>query len=68
MENEFKPDYDIRTVIIGRKDIDRISEILAEIDGIETCSIEVARAINEKVLEAQNLIYEWVHTGFRKQY
>lgn len=57
-ENEFKPDYNIETVIMGKTDVNRISEALAEIDSVSS-NIEDARAINKLVLECQNLICNW---------
>ena len=57
-QNEFKPDYDISTVIMGKADVNRISEALAEIDTVSS-NITEARAINKLVLECQNLICNW---------
>ncbi len=56
--NEFKPDYDIETVIMGKADIDKISTKLADIDSIATV-IEDARKINALVLQCQALICNW---------
>ena len=57
-KNEFNPDYNIETVIMGKKDINEISNILAKIDTVAT-NIEDARKINMLVLRCQSLICNW---------
>jgi len=58
-KNEFNPDYNIETVIMGKADIDTISNLLAEIDTGTNINIEEARRINNLVLQCQTLICNW---------
>ncbi|KKN73451.1 hypothetical protein LCGC14_0400260 [marine sediment metagenome] len=56
--NEFEPDYNIETLIMGKADIDEISNILTEIDTISS-NVEDARKINKLVLQCHVLICNW---------
>lgn len=58
MKNEFEPDYNIETVIMGKEDIDELSETIDKIDNIAS-NIEEARKINALVLQCQTLICNW---------
>ena len=58
IKNQFNPDYDTKTVIIGKADLDRISEILYELTCVPS-ELEQTRRANALAGEALNLICDW---------
>ena len=59
-KNEFDPDYDFETIIMGKEDLEAISNALAKIDCLAS-NVDEARQINSLVLKAQTLICNWFH-------
>ena len=60
LKNEFNPDYDITMVWVMKKDLERLSEILDEMDSIQDVPLGSARKINSLNVEGQNIICDWV--------
>lgn len=56
--NEFEPDYNVETLIMGKEDVIEISNTLEKIDNVPS-NIEDARKINKLVLHCQTLICYW---------